>query len=398
MSDIFNDYAKIAIDKGLIKEAEAGSESNPRYDSISNDDLRALYGIKPNGEEDHILDQAHPESVVVSPAYDKMNGLVENLFERQDIMQWIATKPNDGKHTNERYVKANQELTMELLKAAFLLDRNDQEDLMKLADSCANRLTKKALGPLAVAGIVAAITAFVKYTEEFRTESSVPSKVDKILEEIEELATSEWWRYDDESFPAIYEELSQFRRALIIFKESAERVRDIRIKPLSSEKDVKTAVQDIYRKNSINNIKHYKKMCDLMLRLIPRHIKRLKLKKRQLGDPENTLAHWASFAFRFLDSDDIKDIWLELEALYRIIKKEKPLLDTQIELLNNIENEDKTLSALESESGKLNFELDELSKGPKQRSEKAKPVSTKKDDSISMGDLEKLRKDLEPNS
>ena len=146
MSDIFNEFAKIAIEKGLITEAkEVGNESNPRFDSLSNDDIKALYGIKPEGDsEEHILDQAHPESVYVAPAYDKMNGLVENLFERQDVMQWIATKPNDGKHTNERYVKANQDLTMALLNTAFMLDKTGDMELMKLADNCASRLVKTA--------------------------------------------------------------------------------------------------------------------------------------------------------------------------------------------------------------------------------------------------------------
>jgi len=157
MSDIFNEFAKIAIEKGLIKEAKVGDETNQRFDSLSNDDIKALYGIEPNGKEEHILDQAHPESAYVSPAYDKMNGLVENLFERQDVMQWIATKPNDGKHTNERYVKASQDLTMALLNTAFMLDKTGDEELMKLADSCANRLTKVGFAPwmayVAVSGL-----------------------------------------------------------------------------------------------------------------------------------------------------------------------------------------------------------------------------------------------------
>ena len=166
MSDIFNEFAKIAIEKGLITEAtEVSDETNPRFDSLSNDDIKALYGVKPDGEsEKHILDQAHPESVYVAPAYDKMNGLVENLFERQDIMAWIATKPNDGKHTQERYVKASQDLTMALLNTAFMLDRTGNEALMKLADSCASRLveteiTKEAAIPLIIPIVAAAFAA-----------------------------------------------------------------------------------------------------------------------------------------------------------------------------------------------------------------------------------------------
>lgn len=142
MSDIFNEYAKIAIAKNLIKEAEEGTETNPRYDSLDLDAIQMLYGIKPNGEEKHIMEQAHPDPVVIAPAYDAVNGLVENNLERQDVMHYIATKPNHGKHIQERYVKARKELLNEVLKVAFVLDRDNEEELMNFADNCAEQLTK----------------------------------------------------------------------------------------------------------------------------------------------------------------------------------------------------------------------------------------------------------------
>ena len=149
MSDIFEEYAKIAVAQGLVKEAslekKAEEETNPRYDSLDLDAIEMLYGVKPNGEEKHIVEQSHPESVVVSPAYDRVNGLVENGLERQDIMHWIATKPNHGKHIQERYVKAHQELVNEVIKAAFILDRDNEHELMAFADRCAGRLNDSVL-------------------------------------------------------------------------------------------------------------------------------------------------------------------------------------------------------------------------------------------------------------
>jgi hypothetical protein len=145
MSEIFEEYAKIALERGLIKEAQNESKKpNPRYDSVDLEAMEMLYGIKPNDEEDHIVEQAHPESVVVAPAYDRANGLVENLLERQDIMTGIALKPNDGKLVQRRYVVAHNDLVNELLKTAFMLDKKGQEDLMKLADNCSGRLNKEA--------------------------------------------------------------------------------------------------------------------------------------------------------------------------------------------------------------------------------------------------------------
>lgn len=144
-SEIFDEYAKVALDKGLIKEAQEETEkTNPRYDSLTIEDIRSLYGVEPDGEQDHIVEQAHPDSVYVSPAYDRANGLVENLLERQDLIHHIVTKPNHGKHIQERYVKAHQDLIKELTKTAFMLDRDNQEDLMKIADDCAVYLDKYA--------------------------------------------------------------------------------------------------------------------------------------------------------------------------------------------------------------------------------------------------------------
>jgi len=149
MSDIFNDFAKIAIEQGLIDTTvvkTAEEETNPRHDSLTLDDIKALYGIKPEGASDkHIVEQAHPEPVIIAPSYDKLNGLVENVLERQNVMQWIATKPTDGKHTQERYVKASRDLSLALLDAAYTLDHKGETGLMKLADDCAEGIVKKAL-------------------------------------------------------------------------------------------------------------------------------------------------------------------------------------------------------------------------------------------------------------
>lgn len=150
-SEIFDNYAKIALEQGLISEAE--DKTNPRYDSQDLSAIEILYGVKPNGkDEKHIMEQAHPESVVVAPAHDKVNGLVENELERQDIMVGIARKPNTGNLGAKRYVQAKEELLNEVIKVGFLLDRNNQDDLMAFADDCADRLVKEALAPLGVAG------------------------------------------------------------------------------------------------------------------------------------------------------------------------------------------------------------------------------------------------------
>lgn len=164
-SEIFDEYAKIAAEQGLVKgglvKRAEGSEPHPRYDSLTQADIASLYGVEPDGKQDHIVEQAHPEPMIIAPAYDRVNGLVENLLERQNIIHSIVTKPNHGKHIQERYVCAHEELVNELVKTAFLLDRNGHEELMVLADNCANSIVKMAFpwlllgaGILGAAGLI----------------------------------------------------------------------------------------------------------------------------------------------------------------------------------------------------------------------------------------------------
>src|SRR5580698_958921 len=113
MSEVFDNFIKIAMEKGLVSKAEAErTEKNtksPRWDSLDISAIEALYGVKPNLPKDmeyehNIMEDAHPNSVVIAPSYDKLNGLVENNNELQAILMHIIYKepemgsPNQGKY------------------------------------------------------------------------------------------------------------------------------------------------------------------------------------------------------------------------------------------------------------------------------------------------------------
>lgn len=143
MSDIFNNYAKIMEEQGLLKNAQRSSEAKTRPQGIDPEAIQMLYHVKPNGKDEKpIVEQAHPEPAYVAPAYDRMNGLVENVQERQNMMIEIMEDPQHGKLTQHRYVKANNELLQELIRVATYMDNKNQEDLMKLADSCAQKVAE----------------------------------------------------------------------------------------------------------------------------------------------------------------------------------------------------------------------------------------------------------------
>ena len=145
MSDIWNEFERIAVEQGLVTEAQEKSETSPtRRNSLSDDAIRLLYGLEPetifDKNDKNIIEVAHPETAVVGRAYDAMNAVIENEQQRHDMMTYIALKMPNGHLTQRRYVEAKQELINSLIRAAFTLDHKEEQELMALADSCAVRL------------------------------------------------------------------------------------------------------------------------------------------------------------------------------------------------------------------------------------------------------------------
>jgi hypothetical protein len=155
-TDIFDAYAKLAIERGLIKlsaEKETKelskykNEVAPRAGSDTIEIIEKLYHNKPDAPKSqqykhNIMEVAHPEMVILNPAYDKMNTLVENPNERQRIMINITQKPPTGQITQHKY--ATQALIQSLIAVANDLDNRNIEPLRKLADECIVDLHKQA--------------------------------------------------------------------------------------------------------------------------------------------------------------------------------------------------------------------------------------------------------------
>ena len=134
-SNIFDEYARIALKQGLISNAEYADKEETTL-------IESLYGVKPNETDSkHIMEQAHPESVVIAPSYDKLNGLVENELERHNIIVNIIGRPSTGISNHKKY--AENELIHELVRIANDLDNRGLDDLRLLADDCIERLSIK---------------------------------------------------------------------------------------------------------------------------------------------------------------------------------------------------------------------------------------------------------------
>lgn len=144
-NEVFNNYIKIALEKGLITSEGQEEPSNRNQDYA--DTIKTLYGldIPLNDSKKDVIEQAHPDPVIIAPSYDKLQGLVENVRERQNVMVGIALKPNNGNLTMHRYAEAYKDLLHALVAIGFRMDNKRQKALRVLADTCSYRLSKKSI-------------------------------------------------------------------------------------------------------------------------------------------------------------------------------------------------------------------------------------------------------------
>lgn len=149
-SEIFDEFVKIAQEKGMLSnDSKKKLEENPRADSLSVKDIEKLYNVKPDVPKDmeyksNIMEIAHKDPTVLSSSHDKLNGLVENNIERQNIIINILNKNKKrptGQLNNPKY--AQDELTLSLIRLGNSLDALDKDELTKLADIVLDQLTKK---------------------------------------------------------------------------------------------------------------------------------------------------------------------------------------------------------------------------------------------------------------
>lgn len=192
-SDVFSEYAKIALEQGLISNAEDNDSSKPvKEEKKELSNAEVMYGTKHKPIKE-LLEEAHPKTVVMGPSYDRFNGVVENLQQRQNMMVDIALKNPRILQTNTRYVKAQKELIDETIKLGFYLDSLHQESLMRLADACTGNLTKIAVAPAAgigAVGVVAAIagiaTLGLAASAHFPQSQGIVADLQRLSEELQE--------------------------------------------------------------------------------------------------------------------------------------------------------------------------------------------------------------------
>lgn len=142
-------------DESFSSSIKKNIDSLGRASSQSIKDIHNLYNTKPEKPKDveykrNIIEIAHPIPAVLFNTYDKLNGLIENENERQNITIRILNKVPNGNNTQHKY--AENDLLLSLIRVGNDLELRKEKDLLKLADVClkqANnlRLTKTAFAP-----------------------------------------------------------------------------------------------------------------------------------------------------------------------------------------------------------------------------------------------------------
>lgn len=318
-SEIFNAYLKTAQEMGLLSDEPVIKEA---ADKSRNDlsDIELLYGISPDGKKSKdILEEAHPETAIIGSAYDAMNAVVENLNQRQSIMTHIALKTPNGKTVQRRYVEASNELLNTLISTGFELDNNDEPELMKLADSCAERINKVAIGPLALIGWVAAGIGSVSGLGYYFTQAG---PLIQNIEENAKILLNEISDLENKSYSA----------DLIKLVEHIRSLNNKFIKLLSELSSIQRKIQNAFIKNDLNEIVTIQNSAQPKVDAIFEIINQLEGSKSQLG------AFKASVESE--KDSDVEDQW---------VRKIKVVWDFAVGTAD-----DDVIKAIESLSGAIN--------------------------------------------
>lgn len=306
-SEIFEEYAKIALEQGLITLAEKG----PRRGSDDISTVEALYGIKPNGKDEKPLtEQAHPESVIIAPSYDRLNGLVENNQERQDIMIGIITKAPQAKLTQHRYAQTRADLANELVALGFYLENQNEENLTVLADSCAERITKIALVPALLVGAAVLVGLLGVYNNFGDISQGVRADCQKVSTMLTEMiAGSDYDAHDDE--------LDFMLKNVHFILDICDRIEALKAGLPSANLSGAVALQESDKAAQMEKLlKYFLKNCRLLAREIPAYVNILK--SFDSNPNQEAEANWMSALrsmYRKLDPTDANDLVQALESL-----------------------------------------------------------------------------------
>jgi len=347
-SEIFENYADLMVEKGIIKKAEPKDlekykkqEPYPRVGSDDISTIEALYGVKPEGQEYeyNIIEEAHPNAVIIAPSYDKMNGLVENNNERHNVMTYVALKPNKGYLDHYKYAK--QELLLDLIKTANHMDAIDNDELRVLADSCIDELDqykiqKKAWFWYAAAGVAAVIGAAAWINHARPLSQGVKNDAEKVNAEIDDLLSKDSVQQEPNArsmLSSIKKVLSELINSTRIFnKLSINFVNISEIQKLSPEENKKF-------QSDIEFIKKHNELVEKIESSIQVWIYQIDHIKRSVDERSPNWLQYLYKVYRTVVSDDFEDVDNALLTLKDSLKEMVSHIKTLIDYVDHAESQ-----------------------------------------------------------
>lgn len=261
-SDIFDNYAKIMLAQNLIKQAEDPKktlEKNPRASSSSIKDIEKLYDLKPDAPkemqyEKNIAEVAHPTPAIFFRSHDKVNSLIENINERQTILINILKKVPTGQLTNKKYA---QDLSLALIRIANDMDNKDNQELMVLADICANQLsqlnlTKTAFVPYVIGAVAVAGGLIYLANHTDFTQKGLEIDGQNLISQLEDIINSgtDTWSLKSEYKDDLKEQL----------KHVQEEVKKV----LSAYSKISTVINELEKPRTGSEIEHLVQTSELV--------------------------------------------------------------------------------------------------------------------------------------
>jgi hypothetical protein len=379
--DVFDSYAKIMEESGAMdKPLEKMAEEKPlRHDSLDISDFEMLYGVKPNGKDEKgMIEQGHPDSVFIAPAYDRMNGLVENQTERQAIMMDIALKPNDGKLIQERYIKANAELVNELTRVAFLCDKTGDVELMKIADECTEALLCKRAFPFLIVGVVAAVIgAWKMFGRDSSFSEGVSQDAEKFLVEIQDVVNTE-----SEKHPELTQDLAPLVSEVSYIKEFADKAARIQMVSAQMSDDKDKAVEVTHgvlnsdsREKIVNFFNRYKLAAAKLAEDIPSYLSMLRGKEQEYKDRHWDITEMALKTWRFFVPSDTEDATQALEALKVSLSKIPGDVDSKLAVMDKLAEHKDNINQIKDLLDNENMTVDQLEQMAKDQGGKETPAT-----------------------
>ncbi len=334
MSDILNEYYKIAVEKGLIKKEAQQTRDEKWADKEYREKIQALYGLDINNTDKSIIEEAHPNMLIIAPSYDKVNGLVENEEQRHDIMVGLVNK-SPVPNTPTRKI-AEKELLDALISIGFALDSENQDALRDKADECSIELVKQVEAKTAPkqiqkeafawipfllwsVGSIAAMGVIKNQLIGFISQGPI-ADTDRLISELNDII--------DKVGPQNRSIIKEWIDALSWFNSESNRVKsllskqsNVQIRDISSIDKVGLEEASKYTKEEFEEIKKYTKLTETVSNNLPRLRAALNSMQEQSDSSESEWWSALKGAWHSFVGSDLDDAKNATDALISSLKK-----------------------------------------------------------------------------